>query len=161
MSKVYKFQLSICRGHLKNFNRLINLRALKSPLLNELHIFQCMGKTFCEEFQRYPLKFHTKYLTHTLKDTIFIQCFKIYEFSDLQARNCFWNATSDLVCPKNYANMHVMVCFLLTRSWIPLALGQSHKCLVIPGKQWYRKTNQIIPCRNNLLHLRNMAVESA
>ena len=25
-----------------------------------------MGKIFCVEFQRYPLKFHTKYLTHTL-----------------------------------------------------------------------------------------------
>ena len=25
----------------------------------------CMGKIFCVEFQRYPLKFHTKYLTHT------------------------------------------------------------------------------------------------
>ena len=32
-----------------------------------------MGKIFCVEFQRVPLKFHTKYLTHTLKDTIFIQ----------------------------------------------------------------------------------------
>ena len=32
-----------------------------------------MGKIFCVEFQRYPLKFHTKYLTHTLKDMIFIQ----------------------------------------------------------------------------------------
>ena len=27
-----------------------------------------MGKIFCVEFQRVPLKFHTKYLTHTLKD---------------------------------------------------------------------------------------------
>ena len=32
-----------------------------------------MGKIFCVEFQRYPLKFHTKYLAHTLKDAIFIQ----------------------------------------------------------------------------------------
>ena len=35
-------------------------------------IFQCMGKVFCVELQRYPLKFHTKYLTHTLKDVYFI-----------------------------------------------------------------------------------------
>ena len=35
-------------------------------------IFQYMGKLFCVEFQRYPLKFHTKYLTHTLKDMYFI-----------------------------------------------------------------------------------------
>ena len=32
-----------------------------------------MGKIFCVEFQRVPLKFHTKYLTHTLKDVDFIQ----------------------------------------------------------------------------------------
>ena len=31
-----------------------------------------MGKIFCVEFKRYPLKFHTKYLTHTLKDVYFI-----------------------------------------------------------------------------------------
>ena len=31
-----------------------------------MHIFQCMGKIFCEEFL-------TKYLTHALKDAIFIQ----------------------------------------------------------------------------------------
>ena len=39
-----------------------------------------MGKIFCMEFQRYPLKFHTKYLTHTLKDMI------------LRAHKSFWNA---------------------------------------------------------------------
>ena len=29
-----------------------------------------MGKIFCVEFQRVPLKFHTKYLTHTLNDML-------------------------------------------------------------------------------------------
>ena len=38
-------------------------------------MFQCMGKIFCVEFQRVPLKFHTKYLFHTLNDVVFIQCF--------------------------------------------------------------------------------------
>ena len=51
----------------------LNLRALKISLVNKMHIFQCMGKIFCVEFQRGPLKFHTKYLTHTLKDASFIQ----------------------------------------------------------------------------------------
>ena len=50
-----------------------HLWALKFSPVNKIHIFQCMGKIFCVEFQRYPLKFHTKYLTHTLKDMIFIQ----------------------------------------------------------------------------------------
>ena len=50
-------------GHFKKTYELINLGALKSSLLNKLHIFQCMGKIFWVEFQRAPLKFHTKYLT--------------------------------------------------------------------------------------------------
>ena len=60
-------------GRFKNTYELLNLRAFKFSLVNKIHIFQCMGKIFCVEFQRYPLKFHTKYLTHTLKDMIFIQ----------------------------------------------------------------------------------------
>ena len=51
----------------------LNLRALKFSPVNKMHIFQYVGKIFCLEFQREPLKFHTKYLTHTMKDTIFIQ----------------------------------------------------------------------------------------
>ena len=41
-------------------------------MLYKSHIFQCMGKIFCVEFQRVPLKFHTKYLIDTLKDVDFI-----------------------------------------------------------------------------------------
>ena len=61
-------------GGFKNTYEILNLRPLKFYIyVNEIHIVQCMGKMFCVEFQRYPLKFHTKYLTHTLKDMIFIQ----------------------------------------------------------------------------------------
>ena len=68
--------LLTCQGHIfwqqggrfKNAYELLNLRALKIPMLYKNRIFQCMGKIFCVEFQRVPLKFHTKYLTHTLKD---------------------------------------------------------------------------------------------
>ena len=60
-------------GRFKNTYELLNQRALKFSYVNKIHIFQCMGKIFCVEFQRYPLKFHTKYLTHTLKDMIFMQ----------------------------------------------------------------------------------------
>ena len=60
-------------GRFKKTYELLNLRALKISPVDKIHIFQCMSKIFCVEFQRYPLKFHTKYLTHTLKDTIFIQ----------------------------------------------------------------------------------------
>ena len=46
----------------------MNLRPLKISMLYKNHIFQCMGKIFCVEFQRIPFKFHIKYLAHTLKD---------------------------------------------------------------------------------------------
>ena len=59
-------------GHFKITYELLNLRALKFSLVNKIRIFQCMGRIFCVEFQRWPLKFHTKYLTHTLKVMIFI-----------------------------------------------------------------------------------------
>ena len=63
-------------GHFKNTYRLLNLRALKLTTLYKNCIFLWMGKIFCVEFQRYPLKFHTKYLTHTLKDLYFIHRWK-------------------------------------------------------------------------------------
>ena len=60
------------RGHFRNTYELLNLRALKFSIVNKTRIFQCMGKIFCVEFQRYPLRFHTKYLTHALQDMIFM-----------------------------------------------------------------------------------------
>ena len=60
-------------GGFKNTYELVNLWAHKFSLINKLHIFQCAGKILCVEFQRKPLKFHTKYLAHSLKETIFIQ----------------------------------------------------------------------------------------
>ena len=59
-------------GRFKNMYELLNQRAFIISMLYTNHIFQFMGETFCVEFQRYPLKFHTKYLTHTLKDMDFI-----------------------------------------------------------------------------------------
>ena len=63
-------------GRFKNTYELLNLRALEISKLHKNHIFQCMGKIFSVEFQRVPLKFHTKYLTHTLKDVDFIHIWK-------------------------------------------------------------------------------------
>ena len=59
---------------------LLNLRALKISILYKNRIFQHMGMIFCAEFQRYPLKFHTKYLTHTLKDVYFIRSWKFKRY---------------------------------------------------------------------------------
>ena len=38
-----------------------------------------MGKIFCVEFQREPLKFHTKYHTHTLNDMILFEILKAFK----------------------------------------------------------------------------------
>ena len=59
--------------HFKNTYELLNLIALKFSPVTKIQIFQCMAKIFCVEFQRDPLKFHTKYVTQTLKDMIVIQ----------------------------------------------------------------------------------------
>ena len=50
-----------------------SLKALKIPTLYKNCIFQYMGRIFCVKFQRYPLKFHTKYLNHASKDVQFIR----------------------------------------------------------------------------------------
>ena len=59
-------------GHFRNAYKLLNLRALKISVMYKNCIFQCMGKIFCVEFQMCPLKFHAKFLTHTLKDVYFV-----------------------------------------------------------------------------------------
>ena len=53
-------------GRFKNTYELLNLRALKFSPVNKTHIFQCMSKIFCVEFQRVALKFPKNYVTHTL-----------------------------------------------------------------------------------------------
>ena len=52
----------------------LNLGAPKCSPVDWISIFPCMGKILCAQFQRVALKFHTKYLTHTLEDAILIQC---------------------------------------------------------------------------------------
>ena len=59
-------------GGVKSAYELLNQWALKISTLYKNYIFQCMGKIFCVEFQMFPLKFHTKYLTHAWKDVNFI-----------------------------------------------------------------------------------------
>ena len=54
-------------GGVKNAYELLNPRALKILMLYKNRVFQCMGKIFSVEFQRIPLKFHTKSLPMHLK----------------------------------------------------------------------------------------------
>ena len=41
---------------------------------SKMHILRCMGSKFCVKFQRCPLKFHTKFWTHTTQDMHFTRC---------------------------------------------------------------------------------------
>ena len=82
-------------GHFKNTYELLNLTALKFSPVNKIHIFQCMGKIFCVEFQRYPLQFHTKYLTHILKIRF------LYNIEILRALR-FKSSYSFLKCPPGH-----------------------------------------------------------
>ena len=41
---------------------------------SKMHILRCMDSKFCVKFQRCPLKFHTKFLTHTPQNMHFTRC---------------------------------------------------------------------------------------
>ena len=75
-------------GLLKNAYELVNLRANKFPRLPKI----VWVSDFFMQFQRYHLKFHTIYLTHTLKDYEVCWEVKIWGLPDLQAHMPFWKA---------------------------------------------------------------------
>ena len=56
--------------------------------------FHCIGKIFYVKFQRHPLKFHPKYLSHTVKDANFIWV-KIYRLLDSRACKHFLNGSQE------------------------------------------------------------------
>ena len=103
-------------GRFKNTYELLKLRALKVLPVNKIYIFQCMGKIFCVEFQRYPFKFLTKNLTHILKDMIFIQ---------------HWNFKSQRFSIGHY---------ILVMNLIFISFGQSASQVVKPRKFLERET---------------------
>ena len=83
-------------GSFKNTYELLNLRALKFSPVNKIHIFQCMGTIFCVEFQRVPLKFHTKYLP-TLWKMPFLYNVEILRALRFKSSSAFLNAPQALV----------------------------------------------------------------
>ena len=62
-------------GEVKNTRGLKSLKAHEISVCNKKCIFQWMGEIFSVGFQR-CLKFHTKYITHTLIDMYFIHRWK-------------------------------------------------------------------------------------
>ena len=76
----------------KNTYELLNLRALKFSPANKIYIFQCMGKIFFVEFQRYPLKFHKMPYPY-IERYHFYTTLKFEELLDIRPHKRFWNAT--------------------------------------------------------------------
>ena len=79
--------LTIC---FKNLYESVYLEALGSSFLKKSTYLSMYGWDILSGFQRVPLKFHTKYLTHPLKDTIFFirygkfESSQIYEYAFLK-----------------------------------------------------------------------------
>ena len=70
-----KVHLSWCIIRIMRAMKNAYEQSILESVIKNIHI-QCMGEIFCVEFQRYPLKFHTKYLAHTWKYVNFTQRIK-------------------------------------------------------------------------------------
>ena len=68
LTKAYDVTIQRCR---KSHVKIVD---------SKMHILRCMGSKFCVKFQRCPLKFHTKFWTHTQQNMHFMRCWK---FDDL------------------------------------------------------------------------------
>ena len=91
--------------HLKNAYELLNLNALKFSLLYKIQIFQCMGMIFSVEFQRVPLKFHTKYLTFILNDMFFLYNVEILRALRFKSLWAFKKTHPSMVCNRPFSQI--------------------------------------------------------
>ena len=116
-------------GHFKNTYELLNLRALKISMLHKNHIFQRMGQIFCVEFRRVPLKFHTKYLTHILKDTIFTQRgnFRALRFKSSQV---FLKCPLDDILPGYQLSTYLQTWYSPVNSLVPGRCGCNFESII-------------------------------
>ena len=62
----------------------------------KINIFQCMGQIFCLKFQIITLKFHTKYLTHTLYIILFV-ILLIHSYTSTVANVEVWKRISNII----------------------------------------------------------------
>ena len=102
------------------------------------------------EFQRYPLKFHTKYLTHTLKDVCFIEI-RIFKSSWFYELVCIfqkppWNLFHHWPCYHNSATKKVkrfLILILINNRYKNFAWAHSSPGIVLEArlpaaKPWVR-----------------------
>ena len=74
LGDISKMLMSLQISDLLNFHFSINYTS-----------FNVWVRYFVWNFKGYPLKFYTKYLTHTWKTAVYFTLFKIYKLSDLRA----------------------------------------------------------------------------
>ena len=95
-----------------------------------MHIWRCMGSKFCVKFQRAPLKFHTKFWTHTPQSvhftvmyfcvwvTISLNC-DVISLSETGPRMTLcpqWNHNSVIPISSQWHFVHYVTISLLCRS---------------------------------------------
>ena len=65
-------------------------------------MFQYMNEIFCVEFQIEHLKFHTKHITHTMKDAILIHNWKFKSLQIEEPLRVFETPPQITMCPIPY-----------------------------------------------------------
>ena len=133
----YSYMHQWTGGRFKKAYELLNLRALKFSPLNKIHIFECMGKIFCVEFQRYPLNSTQNILPIHWKVRF------LYNIEILRALR-FKSSYAFLKGPPGPSLVQVMACacsmpsHYLNQCWLIINW--------IPGKifQWNLNMNSII-----------------
>ena len=105
--------------HLKNTYKLINMKALKFSLFNQLHIFQYMDKAFCVEFQSIPLKFHIDITIHW--KILFLQYWK-FKSSQIYGLICIFEK------PPGILNQRNLDCWKLVEANNKESIRGLHNC---------------------------------
>ena len=132
-----------------------------------MHILRCMGSKFCVKFQRAPLKFHTKFWTHTPQNmnfTVFYFCVwvtislncDVISLSEtgpctLQAIISFLIACKFWQIPKQYR--HLSKCQIIQFQDFTKSYGTMSQCLLIywPGVNPTTSPPTLkFPCPSNL-----------
>ena len=146
-------------GHFKNTYKVLNLRGLKNSTFYKNHIFECMGKIFCGEFQMCPLHFYTGNICPVTDDiwalVIIYLCWSIFVISkwpdnkDLLSTSC-----SFILAPDSIMYSDVMLILkhfysLTTHLFVSkLPLLNSSPPSARYMCQWFRSALvQIIACR--------------
>ena len=107
--------------------------------VSKMEILQCMCSKFFVKFHRCPLKFHTKFWTHTLQNMIFTMCYNLTNYDILRVMTSWVLARRPLVVPSDlgvsscYLDYPVIIPSKLRAVWIS---NCSAICIVICFGAW-------------------------